>query len=123
MIKRHGIERLEPTAYDKYSEEEEDDVEQDTEEAEYPPPQSAKCNIREANTTLTPSADTAMSGIPRVNCHICKKEVCNKYFLKQHVQHRHKITFGDYLNKYGLQFSNSTTPNQHNKLKKYFFSM
>ena len=40
------------------------------------------------------------SGTSRVNCNICNKELCNKYFLKQHVNNSHKISFNDYLIKY-----------------------
>jgi len=36
----------------------------------------------------------------RVICNICNKELCNKYFLRQHVSHRHKLTFDEYLEKY-----------------------
>jgi hypothetical protein len=36
----------------------------------------------------------------RVRCNICNKELCNKYFLKQHVTNSHKLTFNDYLLKY-----------------------
>ncbi len=31
----------------------------------------------------------------RVTCNICNKELCNKYFLRQHVSHRHKLTFNE----------------------------
>lgn len=47
------------------------------------------------------SSGGAMS---RVNCLICKKEVCNKYFLRQHVSQRHKISFEEYTEKYGQTF-------------------
>ena len=30
-------------------------------------------------------------------CNICKKEVCNKYFLKSHLLNKHGVQLEDYL--------------------------
>lgn len=69
-----------------------------------------------------------LSAMSRVKCMLCEKELCNKYFLRQHVQNVHKIVFNEYLDKYGLSFSSrsprnslnqSYYSNQQLKLKKY----
>ncbi len=35
--------------------------------------------------------------LARVSCHICRKELCNKYFLKSHLLNAHQITADDFL--------------------------
>ena len=35
--------------------------------------------------------------LARVSCHICRKELCNKYFLKSHLLNAHHITADDFL--------------------------
>lgn len=35
--------------------------------------------------------------LARVICHICRKELCNKYFLKSHLLNAHQITADDFL--------------------------
>ncbi len=59
------------------------------------------------------SLNSPASAMDRVKCLMCHKEVCNKYFLRQHVQSRHKITFEEYIEAYGIHFQrkNARNPN------------
>jgi len=61
----------------------------------------------------SPSLNSPASAMDRVKCLMCQKEVCNKYFLRQHVQSRHKITFEEYIEAYGVNFQrkNARNPN------------
>ncbi len=60
-----------------------------------------------------PNLNSPASAMDRVKCLMCEKEVCNKYFLRQHVQTRHKITFEEYIEAYGIHFQrkNARNPN------------
>ena len=51
------------------------------------------------NLSVNSSLLNCMSTV-RVSCNICNKELCNKYFLRQHVEKSHKLTFDSYMEKY-----------------------
>lgn len=71
-------------------------------------------NIHNNSSSLPLQHDTSESSggaMSRVNCLICKKEVCNKYFLRQHVSQRHKISFEEYTEKYGQTFGRKRPAN------------
>jgi hypothetical protein len=68
-------------------------------------------NSLSANASLLNCMSTV-----RVSCNICNKELCNKYFLRQHVEKSHKISFNSYIEKYdGLNVDTHETNYKHNQ--------
>ena len=51
-------------------------------------------------TNLSNSSLMNVMSTVRVNCNICNKELCNKYFLRQHVAKSHSLSFEQYIEKY-----------------------
>jgi hypothetical protein len=47
-------------------------------------------------------------------CNICKKEVCNKYFLKSHLLNKHGVALDDYLATQHLYAGNNSTASSSN---------
>lgn len=130
MVKRHGMSEnsSEVPNDSKYSEDEEEHLA----ETENGYDDSKVEGMLDESAGGAPIQSEPLSAMSRVSCMICKKEVCNKYFLRQHVQHKHKISFNDYLDKFGVSFSrkqgrpaagNNQSLNYYNsqqaKLKKY----
>jgi hypothetical protein len=58
------------------------------------------CNNNNSNNNVT---ETIVNGLAsRVQCVICSKELCNKYFLRQHLINVHKTSVEDYNEKFDI---------------------
>ena len=67
------------------------------------------------NLSVNASLLNCMSTV-RVNCNICNKELCNKYFLRQHVEKSHKLSFNSYIEKYDVLSADAYENNyKHNQ--------
>lgn len=105
MEKRHGLDMISELADQaQYSENEEQSADMsdlNMDNMNNTHNNSSSLPLQLESTVTESGGGGAMS---RVNCLICKKEVCNKYFLRQHVSQRHKISFEEYTEKYGQTF-------------------
>ena len=75
------------------------------------------------NTSMGQSAKPRPPALARVSCQICRKELCNKYFLKSHLLNAHHITADDlYMNNL-LESSPQQQQNGERLLKSELFEL
>ena len=65
-------------------------------------------------TNLSNSSLMNVMSTVRVNCNICNKELCNKYFLRQHVAKSHSLSFDAYIANY--DHVDNETSSKHNQI-------
>jgi hypothetical protein len=73
-------------------------------------------NLLNRNSMLVNASLLNCMSTVRVTCNICNKELCNKYFLRQHVDKSHKLTLNEYMEKYDAMNADAYESNlKHNQ--------